>query len=153
MSAKPYYDAEHELCFMLANGGAVHAYGSTFTLPEERKFGTIENVQTYVNKVYEFMGRDNPPTVRARRGENQAHYQPFSHIIAVPEHRGSQHSWAMREVVILHEIAHSLTPAGHGPEWVGTFTDLVSRVVGEEAGFLLRAAMSKRGVQIGSSMV
>lgn len=153
MSAKPYYDAEHELQFMLSNGGAVHAYGSTFTLPEERKFGTIENVQTYVNKVYEFLGKANPPEVRARRGETQAHYEHYTHRIAVPEHRGSQHSWAMREVVVLHEIAHSLAPAGHGPEWAGTFIDLVARVIGEEAGFLLRAAMSKRGVQIAASVV
>ena len=149
--SKPVYDAEFELRFMLENGGAVEAYGSTLTLPIERKFGDIDGVQRYVDLVWE---GDNPPAVRPRRGNTAAHYSRSKHEIAVPDHVGSQHSWAMRELVILHEIAHAMTRGdSHGARFCGVFVDLVSRFIGPEAGFILMAGLSERGVQIKTTMV
>lgn len=148
-SANPVYDAENELCFIMDNGGKVEAYGSTFTLPEERKFGDIEGVQRYVNKVYEFVDRKNPPTVRARRGDSAAHYETGKHVIAVPMHKGSRNSWACREIVILHEIAHSMTP-GHAHDGVfcAMLVKLFNKCIGPEAGFLMYAGLCERGVTL-----
>ncbi len=49
----------------------------------------------------------------------------------------------MREVVILHEIAHHLTPGGdaHGLKFRAAFLHLVTEIIGPEAGFALRVLM------------
>lgn len=153
-SAKPYYDAEHEVDFMLKNGGTVKAYGSTFTLPEERKFGDIAGVKAYLAKVCEFLDLGTPPDVKPRRGEGAAHYNHGSKTIFIPDHRGSNHSWGMRELVVLHELAHHLTvTGGHGPVWAGWLLYLTEKCIGPEVAFLLMAAFSERGVQIKQHVV
>lgn len=163
MEKTPTYDAEHELRFILTNGGTFDFYGSTLVIPEERKFGTIENVRDYVTKVCEFelvnnmfTAASNPPAVRARRGNRWAHYEPATHTIAVPEHKGSNHSWAMREIVVLHELAHAFTRGhGHDALFRGSFAWLVGAVIGREAELLLVAAYDSRGlsVQIPEGMI
>jgi putative metallohydrolase (TIGR04338 family) len=46
----------------------------------------------------------------------------------------------MRETVVLHEIAHWLTPHGasHGTEFQSAFMWLLDHVVAPEAGFVFR---------------
>ena len=63
-------------------------------------------------------------------------------------------AWALRELVVLHELAHHLEPdpygtPPHGPEYCGRYLDLVDGIVGAEAAFLLRATMLDCGVAIG----
>lgn len=152
------YDAEFRLRSALANGGPVHAFGSVVTLPEERKFGDLAGVQRYVDLVWKvsYNGPLLAPKVRERRGSKHAHYERMKHVIAVPDHVGTQHSWAMRELVVLHELAHAMTNmelADHGPAFCGTFVTLVREWIGQEAGWLLMAELSERGVQIGKSTI
>ena len=155
------YEAEKALRFMLDHPGSlVTAFGSVFTVPTERKFGDLAGVQRYVNLVWE---REAPagtkaPAVRERGGNRAAHYEPLTHVIAVPGHEGVKHSWAMRETVVLHELAHALTRTaedvgGHGPEFTQKFVDLVTEYIAPEAGFILSVEYAQRGVQIGNFAV
>ena len=81
--------------------------------------------------------------MRARRGETAAHYE--SGTIAVPDRRDS---WALRELVVLHELAHHLAgdAAAHGRDYVATMVELAGCVMGPEAGYVLRVIYAKEGV-------
>jgi putative metallohydrolase (TIGR04338 family) len=88
-------------------------------------------------------------TVRARRGATAAHYERSDDdgaAIAVPD-RGS--TWALRELVVLHEIAHHLSDAEppHGPQFVETFCGLAEAVMGPEVAHVLRVVYAKEGVR------
>jgi putative metallohydrolase (TIGR04338 family) len=125
-------------------------------VPDDRKFGDIDAVQRYVDAV---LALDRvrraaperaalPVRVRARAGAAKAVYEAATHTIAVPPHRVGGR-WAMRELVVLHEIAHHLAPGtGHGPPFVTTLLQLVEDLVGPEAGFLLRSALLDAGVEV-----
>lgn len=142
---------------MLDKGGVVEAFGSQLTLPPEMKFGDIAAAQKYVDLVWAAVGSDrDPPLVRRRRGHTKAHYERVNHVIALPDHDGIIHSWAMRELVLLHEVAHALNDTSsesHGPKFCAILVALVSEFIGPEVGFLLAAEYSERGVQIASTMV
>lgn len=126
---RAFYDRSVE-----SGNPVVEIQGVILTLPPEGKFGSVESVQAYCDKVTG-MVKDIPVRVRARKGDSYAHYK--SGVVAVPDGR---HRWAMREIVILHELAHHLTrhAGGHGPEFVAAFIDLLSRVMGPEVGLALR---------------
>ena len=66
--------------------------------------------------------------------------------IAVPDR---QTTWALRELVVLHEIAHHVAQSDppHGPEFVATFCELASAVMGAEVGYVLRVVYAKEGVR------
>lgn len=130
------------------NVRTVQVQGSTLTLPVERKFGSVESVQSYVdavlalNWVRERYAAPTPVAVRARRGQALAHYDALPPTIAVPLHERNR-AWALREMVVLHEIAHHLAPssASHGRQFVDCFIELVTEIIGPEAGLVLRSAM------------
>lgn len=128
-------------------------HGSTITLPVERRFATIASVQDYVDRVLslnwvgtKWRRARLPLRVRSRAGQKRAHYEPIG-VIALPPHvKGC--AWAMRELVVLHELAHHLTGTGdHGTEFVHCFTTLVGEIIGPEAGFVLRCAIYENGVR------
>lgn len=131
------------------------AFGSRVAVPDDRKFGDIASVQRYVDAVLtlEWVRRRwpdaaRPVRVRARRAARGAHYELETDTIAVPTHRVGG-GWAMRELVVLHELAHHLARgAAHGPEFVATMLELVETLVGAEAGFLLRASLQDAGVPV-----
>lgn len=111
--------------------------GSRLSLPPEAKFSTPETVQTYVDAVLALPAvvgsyGNSIVTVRERKGITKAHYRDG--IIAVPDSK-----WALRESVILHELAHHFANSypSHGPGFVSTFLNLVGAVMGAEAEFLL----------------
>lgn len=133
----------------------VELLGSTITLPVERKFGSAASVQDYcdrvlaLNWVRQTWPRAHVPvTVRPRAGNAAAHYEMDT--IAVPDNRAGR--WALRELVILHELAHHLGdddgPA-HGGAFVERYLGLVDGVVGPEAAFALRATYLAGGVRCG----
>jgi putative metallohydrolase (TIGR04338 family) len=138
----------------------VEIHGSTITLPIERRFASLASVQSYVdavlklNWIHETWPRAGTVVhVRERSGTGASHYERDSQTIAVPLHRRNE-AWALRELVVLHELAHHFEPeesdmAAHGGEFVDRFVSLVSEIVGHEAGFLLRATMLDGGVRIG----
>lgn len=126
----------------------VDFFGTQLTLPPEGRFATAAAVQRYVDDVLAHVGTDRPLTVRARRGATAAHYERGDDgaTIAVPD---SRTSWALRELVVLHEIAHHLSDAEppHGPEFVATFCELADAVMGPEVAHILRVVYANEGVR------
>lgn len=65
--------------------------------------------------------------------------------------------WARQEVVVLHELAHTLTPtytcAAHGPEFAGVLLFLVRHQMGKAAGDALRAGYRANGVRYTMSAI
>jgi putative metallohydrolase (TIGR04338 family) len=132
----------------------VDFFGTQLTLPPEGRFATAPAVQRYVDDVLAHPAvRNRWPaagalTVRARRGATAAHYERSDGgaTIAVPDRRNT---WALRELVVLHEVAHHLCDAEppHGPVFVATFCDLAEVVMGPEVAHVLRVVYSKEGVR------
>jgi putative metallohydrolase (TIGR04338 family) len=152
------YEAEGVLARMIDRRDdfpLAEAFGSRIAVPDDRKFGDIESVQRYVDAVFALRwvraaapgAAAVPVRVRPRAGAARAEYEFATHTIAVPPHRVGGR-WAMRELVVLHELAHHLAgEPQHGPAFVGRFLQLVDELVGAEAGFLLRSALLEAGVQ------
>ncbi|MCV6986128.1 TIGR04338 family metallohydrolase [Mycobacterium shinjukuense] len=134
---------------------SVEFFGTQLTLPPEGRFGSVASVQRYVDEVLALpaVRRRWPavtaPHVRARRAATAAHYENHdgAGIIAVPGRDGA--GWAMRELVVLHEVAHHLcrVPPPHGPEFAATLCTLAELVMGPELGHLLRVVYAKEGVR------
>ena len=130
-------------------------FGAQLTLPPEGRFASIPSVQRYVDEVLALPAvtdrwpAPGPLSVRPRRAATAAHYENVdgTGVIAVPDR--SSADWAMRELVLLHEIAHHLTPEGpaHGPDFVATFCELAAVVMGPEVGHVLRVVYAKEGVR------
>lgn len=130
-------------------------FGTQLTLPPEARFGSVDSVQRYVDDVLALAAvRRNwpevsPLRVRARRAASAAHYEnrDGAGTIAVPDR--STADWAMRELVVLHEIAHHLcqVPPPHGPEFVATMCTLSEVVMGPEVGHVLRVVYAKEGAR------
>lgn len=127
-------------------------FDTRLTLPPEGRFASLDSVRTYVDDVLALPSvRERWPAagavwIRARRGLTAAHYEADTATMAVPE----QHTtWALRELVVLHELAHHLCTEGapHGPEFVTTFCELTGAVMGPEVQHVLRVVYAKEGVQ------
>ena len=156
---KRVYEAEYVLRGLFTRATAsenpvVTVAGITVTLPPEANFGSLESIQAYVDRVlahpavlarYPWV-EGNRITVRRRRGATKAHYERGPRVIAIPD----QVNWAMREVVVLHEIAHHLSWDGHGPGFADAFVTLLDAVMGPEAALMLRIAYDDGGVQVGN---
>jgi len=155
------YQAEHLVQRVFdrsAEYPVIEIAGSRLTLPAERRFGTVESVQSYVDRVLTlnwvraaWPRARVPVRVRERAGSTQAHYERSGSVIAVPGFRTGS-GWALRELVILHELAHHLGDDGspaHGGAFVERLLTLVDGVVGAEAALLLRITMLDTGVAIG----
>ena len=132
----------------------VEFFGTQLTLPPEGRFASAVSVQRYVDDVLALPAvRARWPasgalTVRPRRGASAAHYERSDGgaSIAVPDRRST---WALRELVVLHEIAHHLCTVEppHGPEFVATFCELAEVVMGPEVSHVLRVVYAKEGVR------
>jgi putative metallohydrolase (TIGR04338 family) len=132
----------------------VEFFGTQLTLPPEGRFASAPSVQCYVDDVLAHPAvRARWPaagalTVRPRRGASAAHYERSDDgaSIAVPDLRST---WALRELVVLHEIAHHLCDVEppHGPEFVATFCELAEVVMGPEVSHVLRVVYAKEGVR------
>lgn len=150
------YHAEQELRRVLDRQSEIPAItilGSTLTLPVEARFGDLASVQRYVDTVLglpwvraKYRAAEGKVTVRERRGSKFAHYE--HNTIAVPPHRRGGR-WAMRELVLLHEIAHHLVPFSHehGSKFRDTFAELVEGCIGPEAAWLLRVFITESSVE------
>lgn len=141
------YTAEYTVRNVLDNPGTINMFGMVINVPEERRFSNVDDVQRYVDAVMVHIGRDEKLTVRARKGQNFAHYSRDNKEIAVPE----KERWALRELVVLHEVAHHLTSenvASHGPEFRGNLCKLLGEVLGHEAQFLLQVEYGEAGLKV-----
>jgi putative metallohydrolase (TIGR04338 family) len=92
-----------------------------------------------------------PVHVRRRSGQKFAHYEHMTRTFAIPDHQNSS-GWAMREIVILHELSHHLATRGesHGSAFTSTFLHLVREVMGPEVGLLLTDAYTQHDVRFGT---
>lgn len=134
---------------------SVEFFGTQLTLPPEARFGSVASVQRYVDDVLALVTvqRTWPEAsalrVRARRAASAAHYENRNGAgtIAVPDRNTAD--WAMRELVVLHEISHHLCQVAppHGPEFVATMCTLCELVMGPELGHVLRVVYAKEGVR------
>jgi putative metallohydrolase (TIGR04338 family) len=134
---------------------SVEFFGAQLTLPPEARFGSVPAVQRYVNDVLALPSvrrqwpKVAPLTVRSRRAATAAHYENRygTGVIAVPDLDTAD--WAMRELVVLHEIAHHLCDAQppHGSQYVATLCTLAELVMGPELGHVLRVVYAKEGVR------
>jgi putative metallohydrolase (TIGR04338 family) len=134
---------------------SVDFFGAQLTLPPEARFGSLEAVQRYVDEVLALPAVRRqwpgvaPLTVRARRAASAAHYESRdgTGVIAVPDQ--ARANWAMRELVVLHEVAHHLCDASppHGSQYVATLCTLAELVMGPELGHVLRVVYAKEGVR------
>ena len=133
----------------------VEFFGTQLTLPPEGRFASVESVQRYVDDVLALPGvrqqwpEVSAPRVRPRRAASAAHYEnrDGAGVIAVPDRDTA--GWAMRELVVLHAVAHHLCRAlpPHGPEFVATICTLAELVMGPEAGYVLRVVYAKEGAR------
>lgn len=134
---------------------AVQFFGTQLTLPPEGRFGSVASAQRYIDAVLALPAvrqrwpAVSPLTVRARRAATAAHYEnrDGTGVIAVPDRDTAD--WALRELVVLHEVAHHLCRAepSHGPDFVATMCALAERVMGPELGHVLRVVYAKEGVR------
>lgn len=123
--------------------------GSSITLPVERKFASLETIQSYVDMVLalptireQFPRAKSPVRVRRRKGTKFAHYEMGE--IAIPMVLGS---WACREIVVLHELAHHLTIGdGHGSRFRRAFCKLLEVAMAPEVSFALQICWHLEGV-------
>jgi putative metallohydrolase (TIGR04338 family) len=136
----------------------VQLFGSEVVVPDDRKFGDLESVQRYVDAVVGLnwvtkqwpIATRLPVKVRARVGATRAHYERETATIAIPSFEVGG-GWALRELVVLHELAHHLTAAEvsmHGPQFVTNLLLLVSELLGPEAEFLLRTTYLENQVRM-----
>ncbi|WP_422743067.1 TIGR04338 family metallohydrolase [Mycobacterium sp. WMMD1722] len=135
----------------------VEFFGAQLTLPPEARFASVSSVQRYVDEVLAHPAVRQrwpaalPLAVRARRGAAAAHYEwtgDGEAVIAVPDRYAT---WALRELVVLHEVAHHLCRAepAHGPEFATTMCELADAVMAPEVGHVLRVVYVKEGVRLG----
>ncbi len=64
--------------------------------------------------------------------------------------------WARSELVVLHEVAHCVTPwtfASHGPEYAGVLLCLVRRAIGPGPAQALEDAFDRHSVRCSSAAV
>ncbi len=159
------YDAEFELRFIRDNNtkGCVDFFGQTLDLPRPRKFGDLDGVQRFIDAVCEMETVTDKwpmstrrPTARYKRPsetDNFAHYQSLNNEIALPPHYGSKSSWAMDEIVVLHELAHFFTrkvydEGSHGLSFCLCFLDLLELVLHPTWRLLMTRALDTRGVPL-----
>jgi putative metallohydrolase (TIGR04338 family) len=105
-------------------------------------FDSLDTAQNWANQVWRSergrlgLGGVAPPEVRRpHRGQRRALAYHHAHAITLPR-------WARSRWVVLHELAHLLTPGGapHGPRFVGALIGLGARWLDLDAQALMRAA-------------
>lgn len=160
---KKTYNAEKLVRDISARGGSVEMFGTTVTWPNERRFGHLEHIEAYLEQIQRMswfraqweVAAGIPVRVRRRKSGNYAHYERYPiPAIAVPDEQYGKPGWAMRELVVLHELAHhvhdweKMGGAAHGTEFREVFVALVSAVIGAEAGWLLQTAFMDAGLRV-----
>lgn len=145
----------HWLDLVSPDAPEVRVHGRLFTPEPDVKFSDPGAAAVYVEKVmahladgeHTFEGRELlPVSVRARRGAARAEYRFADACIGVPSAEiGGR--WALRGLVVLHEVAHHLLGRpGHGPDWRATFLRLLEAIGQPVHAELLHLAYADEGV-------
>jgi putative metallohydrolase (TIGR04338 family) len=144
-----------------ARRGAARATvaGSSVLLPAERRLSDLPAAAAYAERVLALpgvvarAGVVPPPRLRLRGGVRAAHWEPPGTIaLPVPVHG---EPWALRETVLLHELAHHVGEttgacSGHRPPFPAVVLLLVEQVLGAEAAFALRVEYGDQAVEVGA---
>lgn len=134
--------------------------GMTYSPEVEPRFTDPAAVSAYVERVLCHL-RDSGKSydgwearavsVRSRAGHRKAHYEPLTATIAVPS-REVGGTWALRGLVVLHEMAHHLARAagdeGHGAGFRQTFVRLLEDIGHLETARLLHDAYAAEGLAL-----
>lgn len=122
----------------------------------QRRFGNLDGVRAYLDAVRRcsWGHGDIPlPTIRPRKGNRRAHYEPATNTIAIPDEAvGSRlNRWALSELVVLHEYAHAVAhhksrATGHGQVFRDAYLGLVYGSLGDTAGDTLRDLFENYGL-------
>lgn len=149
------YSAENTLGWLYDHpeaGGTVNLGGVVLQLEPEARFGDLAGIQAYVDRVTTMpaviaaFGPSGPVRVRERKGSRKAHYSAGE--IAIYTQGTNRQRWAMRELVVLHELAHHLDcHHGHGPSFAGTFVALLEIVMGPQVSLALKLLYAQEGVE------
>lgn len=149
------YRAEHALQFAYdhhAESAAIEVAGVALQLEPEARFGDLDGVQRYVDRVLAMpaviarFGNCGPVTVRERKGARKAHYQDGE--ISLHTAGNNSERWSLRELVVNHELAHHFTPScAHGAEFTAALTELIEIVMGPQAALALRLLYRQEGVR------
>jgi putative metallohydrolase (TIGR04338 family) len=138
------YRAEDQWSTLLDRGGRLDFFGTVLDIPMQLRFGDLTSMQTYVDALV-----PDPPRVRVRKGQTRAHYEPEECVIAIP----MESTWAARESVLLHELAHHLAHihnnhVQHGAPFTGHMLQLVEAQLGEPAALVLRTGYHESGALV-----
>ncbi len=112
-----------------------------------RRLPTVEKMQAYVDQMAA------ADWFLARWGERAFEVRPgFGHRRATADEHGvlQMPKWARTELVVLHEVAHCLTPrtvASHGPEYAGVLIALARRAMSPATGQSLEDAFVRQRVR------
>lgn len=112
-----------------------------------RRLPTVERMQAHVD------GLAGADWFVARWGARSFDVRPgFGHRRATADQNGvlQMPKWARSELVLLHEVAHCLTPcsfAAHGPEYAGVLVALVRRGMGPATAQALEDAFDRQRVR------
>ncbi len=113
-----------------------------------RSLPTVPSMQAWVDGLVAtdwFVARwgDRAFEVRPGFGHRRATADAVNGVLQMPK-------WARSELVLLHEIAHCLTPltfASHGPEYAGVLLALARRGIGPGTAQLLEDAFARERVR------
>ncbi|GAA3049026.1 TIGR04338 family metallohydrolase [Gordonia defluvii] len=131
--------------------------GTEITLPVEARFASLDSISDYVERVRampvvadRFERATVPVRVRARRSAAAATYESGggAGIIAIPVDVAAGR-WALRELVVLHELAHHFDDSGgaaHGRGFRAALVELAALVLGPEAGYAYRVIFGDSGL-------
>ncbi len=117
-----------------------------------RHLPTVTLMQSYVDEVLSsrwFVARWGKRRIEVRDGRARRSACAVGNVIKMPT--GMRH-----ESVVLHEVAHVLTPfkyAAHGPEFAGVLLTLVGHEMGPDAHNALRASFRAGGVKVSQKAI
>lgn len=156
------YAVEDQWGQVLDRGGSLNFFDSMIEIPRQRVFPDLETIQRYVDDVLARVATDGelvaPVLVRHRAGKSRAHYEVVSvgtsrtAVIAIP----MATTWARRESVVLHELAHHLRgldetgTVRHDAGFRGRVVTLAEYSLGAEAALLLRTGYAGAGLTVTS---
>lgn len=117
-----------------------------------QRWQTVPEVQAYVDRLDEsawFQRRWGRRRIVVEDGRGRRSAVGYTYEIGVPR-------LMRRELIVLHEIAHCLTPrtyAPHGPEFAGVVLTLVRHKMGDEAGRQLAESYRAHKVRVNMKAV
>lgn len=115
------------------------------SIPKGQAFKTVKEMQNYVDALLGsqwFKARWGKHAIEVRDGRGRQSACAWFNVVKMP-------CYFRNEKVLLHEVAHTLTPhrfAAHGPEFARTYLTLVQHCIGPATGAALKASF--RGSQV-----